>query len=318
MRGALTLIALAGLAVLVLAAVYVENNDDAGSASVRDTRPEPPDADDTGIEPKRLNDAWPQIDVAPESDPGIPVDSMTDPPDCLRPDQLQAHPWVVADFASYESVSSTGHQFEAYRQLSESELESLAVQNDSAAMVMLGDKAVEQTIGSSSQIDTFGLRSIISLQSAKNTRSEPVSPDQQAALESARDWYYEAALHGRIGALWQVGLIREMLEGSAVDLGWVSREEYAQLSRFEQSEVSPTRIYERLSRLARPGVADLFGGQLPTELSERQRQIIERLAEDFRQDRTSRGFAEFPPIQPAITDMQHLRDLICPSMRDQL
>ena len=316
MRGSVKVI---GLGILVVAAaIALRVSDKHSSMPSAVTASTQPHGGKSEFVPQSSPPAPSGPSASPTSISDRQAETTDDPPGCLTPEQVETHPLVLAELETLESVMSIGNQFDAYRQLGVVELESLAIQGDSAAMVMLGDKAVEQALGPPSRTTSFSSGAINSLLTVQNTRSKPLSAAEVSALEAARDWYYDAALHGRLGALAQYGLVRHVLEGNAVDLGWMPAAEYDQLSQGQQSSVRPATIYERVGHMARPGVTELFGGQLISRPTDLQRPIVDRLAQEFVRDRAARGFPDFEPLRAAISDREEILRLVCPSLRDDL
>ena len=316
MRGSVKVI---GSGILVVAAIVaLQFSDEKTSTPSTATTAKGPSASSAEIVPQSSPLAPSRPSASPSSTSDRQADTTDDPPGCLTPEQVETHPLVLADLESLDSVASIGNQFDAYRQLGVLELESLAIQGDSAAMVMLGDKAVEQALGPPSHTTSFTSGAVSSLLTVQNTRSEPLSATEVSALETARGWYYDAALHGRVAALAQFGLVRHILEGNAVDLGWMPAAEYAQLSQGQQSSVRPAPIYVHVGHMARPGVTEMFGGQVFSRPSDLQQPIVDRLTQEFLQDRAARGFPEFEPLRATITDREQILGLVCPSLRDGL
>ena len=316
MRGSVKVI---GAGILVVAAIVaLQFSDEKTSTPSTATTAKGPSASSAEIVPQSSPPAPSRPSASPSSTSDRQADTTDDPPGCLTPEQLETHPLVLADIATLESVTSTGNQFGAYRQLRVVELEALAIQGDSAAMVVLGDKVVERVLGPWTRTPSFGLGAIPSLQTALNTDSEPLTVAEVSALETARGWYYDAALHGRVAALAQFGLVRHVLEGNAVDLGWMPAAEYAQLSQGQRSSVYPARIYEHVGHMARPGITEMFGGQVFSRPTDLQQPIVDRLTQEFLRDREARGFQNFEPLRAAISDREQILKLVCPSLRDDL
>jgi len=132
-------------------------------------------------------------------------------------------------------------------------------------------------------------------------------------LETARDWFYQSALHGRLFALSYIGYIRAQLEGGAVGLGWIEENEYSELQEFEIVAFLPQTIYKALpfeiAPQLRNGPSGIAYEKLPKD--EWQAAILAELANQFEQDRIA---AELPPIsvsESTAPSSEEMRVMIC-------
>lgn len=239
---------------------------------------------------------------------------------CLTLEQLETHPVVTQDGYRYEAVVDSGPVIAAYRGLSEQELQRLATQGDSAAMAVLGamsvmrarDWPVEKAV-SYLMLEDPDLLSF--------TFTRPFSPEFINHMAQARQWFYKAALHGRVMVLWRVGDSLTFEQGGPVELGWITKEEYDGLSNQEKSALHPSNVYNVLALEVAPGIQSGPQGEILAELmprSEQQLAVVDQLAEKFQRDLRDSGL---PPIVVPESNMPSFDDLLlllCESERDRL
>lgn len=236
-----------------------------------------------------------------------------DPINCLTLAQLESHPALVEDSYRFDSVATIGPTMASYRGLSSAELRDLARQGDSAAMSVLGamsmmrarklpeNKAVAYLMNEGGGLHTGYF-------------SRPLDSSTAAHLEEASEWFYQAALHGRVMALYHVGDLLWVQKGGPVELGWIDRAEYDSLSPFQKTALLPANVYNVLAYEIAPELQSGPHGNLMMELmprSERQQQILDALRSSFREDLDA---AELPPISVAVSTvppMEELRSLLC-------
>ncbi len=241
---------------------------------------------------------------------------VSDVDGCLSPTQLWNDPVLAEDFARFDSVETTGPTMASYRGLSSTAVKSLAMQGDSAAMAVLGAMAMMRGRNvAESRAVSWLLSEDHELQSLCFKR--PLEPDVKRHYEDAAYWFYRSALHGRLFALRGYGDSRSIVEGNAVDLGWISQEDYDVLGKVEKDMLHPWYQYHLLAFDIAPELHDgAFGlpsGLIPT--SDHQLAIREMLAQRFNDDLEA---ARLPPIlvpeatSPSTEDMT---SRICQSYR---
>ena len=236
---------------------------------------------------------------------------------CLTLAQLDSHPLLIQDGYRFEALSDTGPVIESYRGLTESELLSLATQHDSAAMVVLGamsimrardwpvDKAVPFLTSEDTDLRFYAYK-------------RPLLPEFVAHTADAREWFYKAALHGRVLALYRVGDALSLEIGGAVELGWIGQEEYEDLSSFEKTALYPANVYNVLAYELAPELKSGPIGDIVNELvprSERQIAIVGELAEQFNRDLESAGLERIIVPKSAAPPVDELMGLLCESER---
>nr|MDJ0918701.1 hypothetical protein [Woeseiaceae bacterium] len=192
----------------------------------------------------KLRDNGASSNPLSESEATTPAEEPDDAeaPSCLnfRPDL--SHPWLAAEMARLEPLAPQGPGMAVYRGLSESDLRSLAAQKDSGAMTILGKRAELRAQGRPED-DAVGQLDGQDGGTRSWTKNEPLEGDVRAALVEAEHWYYQAVLHGRLFAMFHVGVLRERLYGGPVELGWIDEETYAEMDSRQRSNYYPTMVY---------------------------------------------------------------------------
>lgn len=250
--------------------------------------------------------AFPSISNSIESN----WDGLAD--DCLRPELLENHPMFAADAARLDSVAVTGPTLESYRGLSAQSLNDLAIQNDSAAMAVLGAISMLKSRGIGEQ---YAVPYLLFEGMSLHTYWEPSleDPAVQQHLETARDWFYKSALRGRLLALYWVGEVDARLHGGAVGLGWVDESDYGELDAAQRTALMPQNVYNLLAFKIAPQLRDGPSGFVYEMIpkSERQAPILENLAIRFEQDRVAK---ELPPIivtESTSPPWEEIQGMIC-------
>lgn len=251
--------------------------------------------------------------VAEKDDLDASLNIQDDVTDCLSPEQLDSDPALVEEYARFESLVTSDPVIESYRGLSAAELAGLADQGDSAAMAVLGansimramklpvDQAVSHLLLQNPSLELFNFE-------------QPLESETVQHLQEASDWFYSAAVHGRLLALQNVGEITAIIGGTPSELGWISQDEYESLERFERHALDPANVYGALAFEIAPGLIDSPLGAMTAELTpggDRQQLLLHGLAWQFRRDREA---ARLPPIDiPTSTapSLAEIESLMC-------
>ena len=226
-------------------------------------------------------------------------DSASDPldevADCISPAQLESDPVLAEEYARFDSLVTSGPTIESYRGLSSAMLAGLADQGDSAAMAVLGAVSLMRAMElPEDQAVAFLLLEQTAPRSAGIAK--PIEPAKAKHLEEASDWFYRAALHGRLLALQNVGEIMAIVAGSPVELGWISPHEYDALEVFERHALDPANVYGALAFEIAPELRSGLMGTMISDLTpggEQQQTLLHELARRFNKDREA---ANLPPI----------------------
>ncbi|MDJ0759959.1 MAG: hypothetical protein QNJ19_11205 [Woeseiaceae bacterium] len=178
----------------------------------------------------------------------------TGPQTCpsFRPDP--SHPWFMAEMARLEPLAPEGPGMAVYRGLSESDLESLAAQKDSGAMIILGRRAELRAEGKPED-DAVGQLDGQNSTTRSWSNSKNLEEDVRAALVEAEHWYYQAVLHGRLFAMFHVGILRERLNGGPVEQGWIDADSFAGMDSEQRLDYWPAMVYQAAATALAPEVA---------------------------------------------------------------
>lgn len=257
------------------------------------------------------------VDSQPAKPAGI-VQASTPP--CLTLEQLEYHPALLQDAYRLDALSDGGPTIASYRGLSEQDLLNLTVQGDSAAMVILGAMSimrarkwpVEKAV-------PFLLHEEPELMSYRIER--PLSAEFRSHMGQARQWFYKAALHGRILALYRVGDALSFEQGGAVELGWIDKQEYERLSKNEKTALMPANVYNMLAYEVAPELKSGPFGAIATEVmpgTEQQRIIVDGLLTQFSRDLEDAGLQPVVVAESTVPPMEELLSLLCEGESDRL
>ncbi len=212
--------------------------------------------------------------------------------ECLGETDPETVPLIAADADRLEPYMTNHASMSNYRSIDRESLKQLAEQGDSAAMVVLATAYSLAAFGLDNSEPTeylAGQRSFIITEQAFPEESGVT----KMALELARYWFYEAAVHGRYAALAQVGLLDARAGKTAVDLGWIDQQAYDELPADELRNWSPYIVYQELAHTM---MADAWTGP-NAELAEidgfflrdTQSDVVDGLLNEFVSDIQSRG-----------------------------
>lgn len=239
-------------------------------------------------------------------------------PQCINEGLLESHPMMWEELERLAPFETRGNSIFSYRGLSEANLLTLADQQDSAAMTVLGamhevrardlpdSKAVPYLMLEEKELPSYSY-------------NLPLSEAQVANLEKAAYWYYQAALHGRLMALTDVGYQLLMLQRNPVDLGWVSQEEYDLLSGVERGSFNAFNVYNAAVYTIAPELEiGVFTerADVGRHVAKRFADIVPPLVQKYSSDRANLGL---PPISVPVSKLpppSELEELLCESDDD--
>ncbi len=275
--------------------------------------------------PKELPNAVSTLStqIAPSSD-ATPAASTSDdetvePADaetCLTPSQLETSNLFKAEQEIMEALSGAGsQQVNAYRGNTRDQVLPFAEQNDSAAMVVLGAMAMVRGRGEDES------RAFEFLNPKEGAGLDLIGPqigveltDAAAAdYQEAYDWFYKAALYGRLLALANAGEARYAMEPSPIKQGWISREDYDSLPRREKGNLQILSLYNTaMSQIA----GNPSDGMLGIILSIQPRtQIVDDLAltisEQFEIDRKAAGLPAIHIPKSTLPSPEEIVSMVC-------
>lgn len=232
---------------------------------------------------------------------------------CLSESQLQSHPLLSDEWARFDSLSVTGPTIASYRGLSYTELEHLVTQGDSAAMAVLGAISFMRARGLD---DSDAVSYLLSEENGQTGYrfTRPLREDLRTNYEQAREWFYQAALHGRLLSLQKVGEMTWIIDGGPVDLGWITKDEYETLGPYERSALDPIMIYQELAIVIAPQVGS---GPFWESVSEylpridQQQNVLAELARQFEQDLADAGLPQVDVPESTAPALEELRSMLC-------
>lgn len=257
---------------------------------------------------------------APPADAGSGRSAAVEPsqPDdrsCLSPEQLETHPAFAKELERLDPVMTNGPAMDSYRYLGRKALLDLADQGDSGAMAVLG------------AMDLLRFRGLDEARAVAYLRYEDIGLRNRAAqqspsaaalddLQTAQDWFYQAALHGRLYALTEMAWLYSWRQQGPVELGWISAKDYDTLDNSGLTAIDPVNVYNDVVHRLAPNLEDGPIGQLLGDMrdafvrpSARQAAIVDELANQFERDRRVAGL---PPVVvpeyrgPALEELQAL------------
>jgi hypothetical protein len=240
-----------------------------------------------------------------ENVPGA-ASSTGDDADCITADELNFEGVLADESVRFEALMTTGPALESYRGLPAAQLEGLAVQGDSAAMAALGAISIMRAMNFPED-DDFAFLILEQPSLLAFGSGQALDPVTTQHLEEAREWFYKAALHGRLLALQNAGEVIAIVAGSPSQLGWIQQGEYEALDSFEQQALDPGSIYAALAFEIAPELRTSALGQSMSEAtsgSDRKYLILNELVWQFEQDREALGLppTEIPESNARLTE----------------
>ena len=239
--------------------------------------------------------------------------AQVDASNCLSQEQLESGPELAAEYARFDSLVTSGPTIESYRGLSSTELAGLANQGDSAAMAVLGaisvmkamnlseDRAVAYLLLEGPSLQSFGFE-------------QPLESETAEHLEAASDWFYKAAVHGRLLALQNAGEVIAIVGGSPIQFGWIQPQEYESLASYEQQGLDPTNVYGALAfeiapELRTGPLGEMISGLTPG--GDRQQLVLNELAWRFQEDRKIAGLPPVDISESTAPSLEEIDSMLC-------
>ena len=240
-------------------------------------------------------------------------ESASDPENCLSEGLLETHPMMMEEVKRLDPFLVNSESMAVYRGLEGPQLLSLVDQNDSGAMAVLGAMHVMRARGlPPSNAVSYLLLEDLDLHTYRFSR--PLSEEHSNHLTMAADCFYRSALNGRVMALINVGEQLDLLGKKPVDLGWISAEDYDQLTRAEKSLFNAANVYQGVAYTIAPELElGLFGesGGGGTMFAQRYAEIAEPIADQFRVDRRELGLEPLTVPESELASLEELQDLLC-------
>lgn len=247
---------------------------------------------------------------------------------CVRAKDVEMLLLSSSEPQRIQNLMSYGEWFNDYAGVDEATLESLADQLDTKAMIVLGTQAEFRAIGRDPALAVEKLNGSAVRENVQNNAFDAWLRDRERIdahrkdVEAARDWYYQAALLGDLGALPFLGDVQLALEETPVSLGWISQEDFDQLPRQAQNPNEVRGAYgvaaTRIAPNAGTGYAGLLQGIY--EISLTHKPFADALAEQYKRDRADLGLPplEVPPAEISLDELRDLAARLCPGEEDFL
>lgn len=300
-------------ALLVIASgiVFFRSAPDAAS-----TTPEPEDV--AGRKTETSANTPTHTDAQPVDRPdGHTGTAEPDEPGCMTLQQLESDPRLLQDAIRIDSVNANGSHIEVFRDIDEAALKDFAAQQDSAAMVILGERAVLRALG----LDAGRAVSTLQFEEGFEERTllgKSFSDAARLELNDAAYWFYQAALHGRLFALRNYGEVVSAQFGGPVGLGWISQADYDALDSREKNAIIPPNLYQSLVSKIAPELLDGALGQFVemTTTADVQNPILDKLHDEFTSDLADAGLSPISVPAAVSPPVEELYELLCTSVRN--
>ena len=240
--------------------------------------------------------------------------SASEVENCLSESMLETHPAMMDELARLDPYVVNFGSISDYRDLAESELRHLIAQGDSGAMAVLGAMHVMRARGlSDSDAVPYLLLEDPNLFSYQYKL--PHTEEQMRHYGLAADWFYKSALHGRLLALINVGDQLVALGKTPIDLGWISTEDYDQLTRAQKSTFNAASVYQAVAYTIAPqvevGFLEEIGLGFGSMFAKRFANIAEPIVTQFRSDRAELGLGPLIIPPSALPSYSELTELLC-------
>ncbi len=260
------------------------------------------------IAPAVPPDALP-ADEEPAEAAALPITAGPDPAYCNRVIQDATAQLIQYDDERLRSILLEEDDIEVYRGLGVEQLENLAAQGDSTAMVVLALALMVSEMGLK-DTDTVPL---VQGEIDEGSLTGLDAPSKLApAFRHMADWMYEAAVHGRLEAFKELGEPLEMAGLTAVDLGWLDAESYESLDDLEKRRLKPGRVYETAYYLLDPNLRSSIATGYEQWIADQREDygplletVVRPLANGLIEDMEGRGFS-MPEIPPPMTVAEYL------------
>ncbi len=294
------------IVLIVVSTVWIVTRpDENGGVDVppvdADTQAAPGLADAVNLEESSEPPAF-DTELAATGIEGEDIEEAPDTPSC-DPRQIETLQQFNRDnLRRREASVMSAEAAAAYRDLSLNELDALARQDDSLAMMIYGLRLLFLSMGRSPALAVDFLYYQVPIKElTPNPDFVPENAGQIAKM--ARERFTDAAMLGRHAAFTFIGLTYTAEGKTPVDLGWISQEAYDQLDETQKDSFEPRVAWSQLAYMIDPNVLAI-GSPNRTYFDERREQLgehagfLDELASGFRQrlEEDGRSFPGLPPI----------------------
>lgn len=261
----------------------------------------------------------PTEDSSGETNGGLEAASPRTETKCHKPYQLRWHPvfgpLLIEDERRFESLRVRGPIFANYRGNAEADLRALAIQGDAEAMVVLGAVSLMRARGLSEDKGVPFLVGEEGLQSSDYVLR--AKAEQIGHYEEARDWFYKAALHGRLFALDYVGYINGKLEDWPTESGWTGYKiDDASPHAFGYKSSKLHSVYLKMPYEIAPQLCDRSIRGCPSPDNDQLQAIATRLVKQFAQDQLDLNLPPIVIAESKAPPLEEIKSWICDSYLD--
>ena len=143
------------------------------------------------------------------------------------------------------------------------------------------------------------------------------SPERVARMREAREWFYRAALNGRLYALLLVGEADFLLGQGPVEQGWIDASEFRELGDNTRRNMLPQRVYLAAIPYIAPELdSGLTEGLVATPEPRVVQVIAATLAERYDRDRAAAGLPPLEIEHSEVSDLEAYEARICEPYRE--
>jgi hypothetical protein len=242
---------------------------------------------------------------------------------CLSYAEARRDPGFRQELLRVRRAGLLNDDLESYRHLDDRALESLADTGDAAAMVVLGQRRLLAGQGRDPDlaVDLLAMTAI-----PEHRDPGPIDLDglDRALLDEAADWFYRAALHGRIYALQGYGHAvawREGLLDAPPRLGWVDEAAWEGMTTKQRQILwNPPNVYAEavydLAPALTTGISGVAYEVLLAKTDETQT-VRDGIVRRFLTEQQKAGL---PALEIPLSDfdMEDFQDSLCAGVSDRL
>lgn len=186
-----------------------------------------------------------------------PAPSVTLAAPCLAASDVLSHPLVAAELQRLAPVMAHGSMFEVFRGLDRGAVRSMAIQGDSAAMLLLARMHMAAARGAPDE-QALARSTLERTVNTNRTALPEVSADERDEQRAqARYWLEQAALHGRVLALRELGRLEQRNGETVISKGWITQEAFDALDAKSRRSLVISNVYIAMVDLLIP---ELFTG----------------------------------------------------------
>jgi len=264
-------------------------------------------------------------DAAREPEPGIRSNSIAneDSVACLTYAEARRDPGLQQEILRVRRAGLLNDDLESYRYLDDPALENLADTGDAAAMVVLGQRRLLSGQGRDPDL-AVDLLAKTPIPEHRKLGPIDFAGLDRALLDEAADWFYRAALHGRVYALQGYGHAvawREGFRDVPARLGWVDEAVWEGMTTkqrqilWKPANVFAEAVYDLAPALT-TGISGVAYEVLVRKTDETQ-PVRDRIVRRFLTEQQRAGLSPLA-IPLSDFDLQDFEDSLCAGVSDRL